>query len=245
MKGDVDMKKIAKIFVVVALASFSASLAHSQEVYTSNVVILLDASGSMDRTMRDARGKNVRRIDAAKSGIYEVLKQVPDTTNVGILALIAKDSTDYDKSRIWVYPLGKKDDAKLRKALELVEPYGNTPLGTFAKIGADRLIQERVKQHNSGSFKLLIATDGEANEEPSDRVDKYILDIISKGIRVDVIGVAMKSKHTLATNAHSYRRADDPASLTKAIKEVVLAEISPKVNPELAKELNDDVAGFP
>ncbi|MDP3026640.1 MAG: hypothetical protein Q8N63_02950, partial [Nanoarchaeota archaeon] len=46
-------------------------------------------------------------------------------------------------------------------------------------------------------------------------------------------------------NAHSYRRADDPASLTKAIKEVVLAEISPKVNPELAKELNDDVAGFP
>ena len=35
-----------------------------------------------------------------------------------------------------------------------------------------------------------------------------------------IIGVNMKSDHTLATKVHSYRRADDPSSLTKAFSDV-------------------------
>jgi hypothetical protein len=37
---------------------------------------------------------------------------------------------------------------------------------------------------------------------------------------VDVIGVAMNQRHTLATKVHSYRSANDPASLKRAMAEV-------------------------
>jgi len=233
------MKKIANIFIVVALA-FSASLLQAQDVYTDNVVIVLDASGSMDESMRDAQGKSVRKIDAAKSGIYEVLNQIPDTTNIGVLAFSARGIRSE-----WVYPLGKKDEAKLRKALEPVEPSANTPLGTYMKIGADRLLQEREKQYNYGSCRLLVVTDGEANNEPFDRVDKFTSEIKARGITIDVIGVAMKSKHTLATKVNSYRAANDPASLKKAVTEVFAEVSSKKEDGSIGEEAFDVIAPIP
>jgi hypothetical protein len=43
---------------------------------------------------------------------------------------------------------------------------------------------------------------------------------MARGIVTDVIGVDMKSQHTLATRAHSYRSAADDAALEQAIGEV-------------------------
>lgn len=233
------MRKIMASLIIAAVSiSLLASLTHAQDVYTDNVVIVLDASGSMNESMRDAQNNKVRKIDAAKTALYEVLKQIPDTTHVGVLVFSAGGIRDE-----WVYPLGKKDEAKLRKAINMPEPGDGTPLGTFMKIGADRLLQEREKQHNYGSYRLLVVTDGEANQEPSNRVDKYTLDIISRGITLDVIGVAMASKHTLATKSHSYRTANDPASLKKAIQEV-FAEVSVKDKSIFAGSEFDDLSGI-
>jgi hypothetical protein len=64
---------------------------------------------------------------------------------------------------------------------------------------------------------LLIVTDGEATD--AEKVEAYLPDILSRGITVDVIGVDMLDDHSLATKVHSYRRADDPASLTRALQE--------------------------
>jgi hypothetical protein len=91
-------------------------------------------------------------------------------------------------------------------------------LGRYIKIGADRLLQERAKQFGYGTFRLLIVTDGEAEDRTL--VDKYTPDVIGRGIRVDVIGVAMAANHTLARRVHSYRAAHDPASLRRALSEV-------------------------
>jgi hypothetical protein len=44
--------------------------------------------------------------------------------------------------------------------------------------------------------------------------------VIARGIKVDVVGVAMNQRHTLATRVHSYRSANDPASLQRAVAEV-------------------------
>ena len=48
---------------------------------------------------------------------------------------------------------------------------------------------------------------------------KYVPLILNRGITVDVIGVDMDGDHVLATKVANYRRADDPASLEKAIAE--------------------------
>ena len=83
--------------------------------------------------------------------------------------------------------------------------------------GADALLQLREKQVY-GSYRLLIVTDGEAND--AKLLSQYLPDVLSRGLIVDAIGVDMKQDHTLATRVHSYRRADDAQALSQAVQEV-------------------------
>lgn len=226
------------MLAILFIAALFTSQSYSEEVYTDNVVIVLDASGSMNDSMRDAQGNRVRKIDAAKTALHEVLKQVPPTTHIGLLVF---SSTKGDG--LWFYELGPRDDAKLKQAIDSIEPSDGTPLGTYMKVGADKLLQVREKQHNYGSYRLLVVTDGEANNERGSLVDNYTKDIISRGITVDVIGVMMKAKHTLATKVHSYRSANDPASFTKAVQEV-FSEISVKDKSVFEGSEFDDLSGI-
>jgi hypothetical protein len=91
-------------------------------------------------------------------------------------------------------------------------------LGRYIKIGADRLLEERAKQFGYGTYRLLIVTDGEANDR--NLVEQYTPEVLSRGLRMDVIGVAMDRDHTLATKVHTYRRANDANTLKQAIAEV-------------------------
>jgi hypothetical protein len=86
------------------------------------------------------------------------------------------------------------------------------------KKGADALLKQRRMQHGFGTYRLLVVTDGQANDQ--DLVDLYLPDVLSRGITVDVIGVDMAQDLALATQVHSYRRADDPESLVEAVKNV-------------------------
>lgn len=164
----------------------------------------------MGQMMRDNR---TRKMDAAKEAIKTVLQTVPASTQIGLLTFSARDSR-----QDWVYPLGPRNDAALLTALAPIQPGAGTPLGAYIKKGADRLLQERSTQYGYGTYRLLIVTDGEAQDK--DLVERYTPEAMARGITMDVIGVAMNSAHTLATKVHSYRRADDPASLRRAIQEV-------------------------
>jgi hypothetical protein len=201
-----------------------------------NVVIVLDASGSMKEAMGASR---MRKIDAAKTALKEVLKTIPQSTRVGVLVFSASNVQDP-----WVYPLGPRDDGKLSAAIDLPQPGGNTPLGTFMKMGADCLLQARKAQFGYGSYRLLVVTDGEANSEPAGLVDRYTPDIMSRGITVDAIGVRMAQRHTLATKVHTYRRADDPASLKQAIAEV-FAEVAKPVDDKTGEDVYQALLPIP
>ncbi len=187
----------------------------SAQAYHDNVVILLDASGSMSQPM----GSNsaMKRIGAAKTALKKVLTQIPESTHVGLLV--------FSKSvpKQWVYPLAARDDAKLVAAIDSMRPGGPTPLGAYMKTAADQLLEARKGQYGYGSYRMLVVTDGEASDEHL--VKAFTPEIVARGITMDVIGVDMKAKHTLANKAHSYRRADDPAALEQAISEV-FAEVS-------------------
>jgi hypothetical protein len=77
---------------------------------------------------------------------------------------------------------------------------------------------EARKQQIYGTYRLLVVTDGEANDP--NLVDAYLPDIQSRGLIMDVIGVDMGSDHSLATRVSNYRRADDDSALQQAISEV-------------------------
>ena len=184
-----------------------ASLAEIQ--VTDNVVVVVDASGSMGTPMG-----GMDRMAVARDALKQVLGQVPESTHIGILVFPRGG---------WVYPLGPRIENRLNAAIDSIQSGGGTPLGAYMKRGADVLLQARKKQFGYGTYRLLVVTDGEANDR--NLVEGYTPDIISRGVTIDVIGVDMASQHTLATKVHTYRSADDPDSLRQAITEV-FAEVS-------------------
>lgn len=173
-----------------------------------SVVIVLDDSGSMNEKMSGG----VRRIDAAKKAITIILKQFPVDTKLGLLLLNGDRAKNH-----WAIPLESLSVPQATRRVESVSADGGTPLGDRMREGADALMQLREKQIY-GSYRLLIVTDGEAND--AKLLSQYLPDVLSRGLIVDAIGVDMKQDHTLATRVHSYRRADDAQALSQAVQEV-------------------------
>jgi len=184
-------------------------------VYRDNVVVVLDASGSMGGKMG-----GVRKMAAAKTALKTVLNSVSDTTHIGVLVFSASNVQDD-----WIYPLGPVDKEKLEAAINRPEPYAGTPLGGYIKLGADRLLQARKAQFGYGTYRLLVVTDGEASDKAI--MEKHAPSVMARGINLDVIGVGMSATHSLAKMAHSYRKANDARSLERAVAEV-FAEVSAK-----------------
>lgn len=211
----------------VSAALWAVPLGQAQVQVTDNVVVVVDASGSMGAPMGGST-----RMSVAKDALKQVLEQIPDTTHVGILVFPRGN---------WVYPLGPRKESMLAGAIDSIQSGGGTPLGDYMKRGADALLKARRKQFGYGTYRLLVVTDGEAGD--ARQVEAYTPDIISRGITIDCIGVEMASRHTLATKVHSYRNANDPESLKQAISEVFAEVASGDAGPggENAFELIADL----
>lgn len=232
------MRQALNFFAFLSVTVLIVPAASAQDAeFVDNVVVVVDASGSMN----DSLG-NIRKMHAAKDAMKIVLTNLPDSVQVGVLVF---GSCCQD----WVYPLGPKDVAALVVSIDSINGGGGTPLGEYIKKGADRLLRQMKKQRGYGSYRLLVVTDGEAGDQRL--VDRFTPDVISRGIVMDVIGVGMRNDHTLATKVHTYRRANDPASLEKAVSQVFaevgnsgkddtgedLFEITESLSPEVAASL--------
>ncbi len=203
MKGH-EMKHVIPIAIAALFVAFAAPRSIAQDI----VVIVLDDSGSMNEQMRNGG----TRMEAAKSAIADVLKQFKRDTKLGVLLLNGSLSKEH-----WVIPLEPLSVEKSTRLVKALRADGGTPLGDRIREGADALLKMREKQI-FGNYRLLIVTDGEAND--ARLLAAYLPDVLSRGIIVDAIGVDMKQDHSLATQVHSYRRADDQAALQKAVEEV-------------------------
>lgn len=193
--------------LMVAAVLFAAPLWAGQ-----NIIVVLDDSGSMEEALRST--PDLTRMEAAKRALLTVLKRMADSspeTKVGVVLLNGSQNGN------WIIPLAVLNQDQASAAIQGVAPAGGTPLGEFMKVGAEALLSLREKEQY-GTYRLLIVTDGEATD--AELVDRYLPDILARGISVDVIGVDMAENHSLATKVHTYRRADDPASLEQAISEV-------------------------
>ena len=214
----------------VSAALWAVPLGQAQVQVTDNVVVVVDASGSMGANMA---GTGRDRMSVAKDALKQVLDQIPDTTHVGILVFPRGN---------WVYPLGPRKESMLAGAIDSIQSGGGTPLGEYMKRGADVLLDARRKQFGYGTYRLLVVTDGEAGD--ARQVEAYTPDIIARGITIDCIGVEMASRHTLATKVHSYRNANDPESLKQAISEV-FAEVASGDASQTGEDAFELIADLP
>ena len=207
---------ILLVWVTDLHRAFVSSLyAQETALHSENIVVLLDASGSMNETF--SSDANRTKLQTAKNALKSVLSKLPDDINIGLLIFSTSHSTP------WLYPLGVKESDRFLNAVAGVRANGGTPLGQYMKMGADALLAQREKQYNYGSYRLLVITDGKARD--AHLVDAYTPAIMNRQIRVDVIGVDMPEDHMLATVVDSYRRADNPEQLIEAVSKI-LAETS-------------------
>jgi len=174
------------------------------------VVIVLDDSGSMREIMkRDRRS----RIETAKRSLTKVIEQIRPETNLGLLLLNGAKASNH-----WYIPIGPVNEQEAIQRINMLRADGGTPLGEALRIASDELLLIRSKKIY-GTYRLIVVTDGEASDQVL--LDQYLPDILSRGIIIDAIGVDMRGDHSLATKVHSYRRADDQASLANAIEEIM------------------------
>lgn len=202
-------------------------------LHSDNIVVILDASGSMkDRFSSD---RTLTKMDAAKAALREVLAKVPADTHIGLLVFSGANVRND-----WVYPLGPVDMPRLMAAIDKPRPSGGTPLGKYIRLGANRLLEQREKQYNYGSYRLLVVTDGEASD--ARKVRQYTPEVLKRQLRIDVIGVDMKTDHMLATMVDSYRRADNPGELVAAVSQI-LAETTDDAGTDISsQEVFEDIA---
>lgn len=217
-----------RLITATVLALFAATaFAQTDSVYQDNIVLVVDSSGSMNDRLS---GSNETRMDHAKRAIIQVLRQVPEDTNVGILTF---EGT--------IVPLGPVDMTSISQRVNAIRPGGGTPLGEFTKTGADMLLAQREKQLGYGSYRLIVVTDGQAGDE--NKLDKYSAEVVARGIRLDAIGVDMRANHSLARTATSYREANDAASLNQAVAEV-FAEVGSGSGNVSADEAFNELSGL-
>ena len=215
----------------IYLTAFVLLVLASNVVADDFVMILLDTSGSTGEYMRTARKS---RLDVAKTALVDVLSKIPDTTKVGMLTFNG-----------WVCDLQPVNRAELANQVQSMRSGGNTPLYTNMAKAATRLLQEREKQGNIGSYKLLVITDGEATDDPTLHGIDVLKDILSRNVTVDVIGLEMKGDHSLKTQINgSYMKGDDPDSITQAVSKSV-AEVGSGTTRDASNEAFADIKDLP
>lgn len=132
-------------------------------------VVLMDVSGSMADSVRDANGADRRKIEVAREAARTLIGQFaayaaahPDEpVHVGLLEFSDRAPSPARE----VIPLSPADPVRAAEALEQLRPDGGTPIG-------DAIIAGKCALDRSGLTRrhLLVITDGENTEghEPED-----------------------------------------------------------------------------
>lgn len=174
--------------------------------YAENVVVVFDGSGSMNSSFQNGK-TNDTKLDIAKDALKLFVQRIPKDTKVGILLFSGHGSG-------WVtnIDLIPKD---IISRINNIKADGPTPLGHYMQIGANALLE--LRKNERGVPRLVVITDGEATD--NDLMEKVTLEIIARGISIDVIGVDLRN-HTLSKSVYSFRSALDADSLKQALSNI-------------------------
>ncbi len=178
---------------------------------TRNFYFVFDGSGSMkDPPPASAQGDhNVpSKIVGAKWAVNEFMKNVPKNVNLGLFVFDAHGERE-------VLPLGPNNRQKFLDDINAVQAKGGTPLGDAVGKGALALAKQYKRQLGYGEYKLIVITDGEAD----DRIENGITKAIKYNIPIYTIGFGIGPTHSLRKYSISYRSADSAKQVESALEQ--------------------------
>ncbi len=182
---------------------------------TRNFYFILDGSGSMSEAANRDCGGDQRfndKLEGAKWAVNKFLEHVPDNVNIGLYVF---DNNGKGEA----VPLGPANRRAFIEAVDKIESGGGTPLAQAIRFGADRLLQQYKKQLGYGEFRLVVVTDGKADDIP-----QAALYAAKYGVPIYTIGLCIGQDHPLRNFSVSYRAADNFAELSSGLQET-LAEL--------------------
>lgn len=140
----------------------------------SNLVFLIDISGSMDLP---------NRLPLLKSAFKLLVDNLREKDTISI---VVYGST----VGVWLPPTSGKEKAKIRKAIEELYPGGSTP-GQSGILSAYRLAKSQFIE--GGNNRVILATDGDFNvgQTSEEELEKLITSYQETGIYLTCLGVGM------------------------------------------------------
>ncbi len=140
----------------------------------SNLVFLIDVSGSMDMP---------NRLPLLKSAFKLLVENLREKDTVSI---VVYGST----VGVWLPPVSGKDKEKIRKSIEELSPGGSTPGESGIRTAFQLAKSQYIK---GGNNRVILATDGDFNvgQASEDELDKLITQHQQLGIYLTCLGVGM------------------------------------------------------
>lgn len=145
-----------------------------EKIPQSNLVFLIDISGSMDMP---------NRLPLLKSAFKLLVDNLRETDTISI---VVYGST----VGVWLTPTSGKDKVKIRKAIEELNPGGSTP-GQSGILSAYQLAKSQFIP--GGNNRVILATDGDFNIGVSseEQLEQLIASHKESGIYLTCLGVGM------------------------------------------------------
>ena len=165
-------------------------------------VIVLDDSGSMGED-----------IEPAKAAVASAIAAMADTDRVAVLAL----------NRGSVMPFEDADAARaaVTDALRPIRSNGGTPLTRSLQSASDLLAQEAARFRGFGTYRVIITTDGAANDDRA--LERAIQQLAAQTpIQVTTIGIGLSGRHVLSrSDLGSYVDVANIGALEAALQDAV------------------------
>ena len=189
-------------------------------VSSSKAALIVDASGSMLDT--DVDGGT--RMDAAKKAAHELVNDLPDSANLGLLAYgMRVSNAPEDHARgcqdiETLVPVGKLDRDLLNSKIDEMTPSGYTPIGSSLRAAAKEL-------GDDGERTIILVSDGIDTCAPPP-VCEVAKELAGEGFDLTIHTVGFKTDEEARAELECVARvsggdfleADDTASLAESLK---------------------------
>jgi len=181
------MRRFLPILVLALITISTGALAQETDDPPERALLLiLDASGSMDRV--DADG--VRLIDGAKQALLDLLDSLPDDVLVGLRVYGHRHPND-DRAigctdTELVVPIGPLDRVAMGDAIESFDAKGFTPIGLSLSEAAGDFPPD------AGTKAIVLVSDGEDTCAPPDPCD-VARGLFAEGVfvRIETVGLVL------------------------------------------------------
>jgi extradiol dioxygenase family protein len=211
------------VLALVFLLGINLSAQAEDDGTTRNVMLIVDASGSMKKAV-----DGEARMTAAKRVLAETLATMPPEVRLGLLAYGHRKAKDCKDMEL-VSPIGAEDAGTIAGRIQELNPKGETPIAASLEMAAKSFLAFK-GQENS----IVLVTDGIEECKGDPCAAAAAIKAAGLDLKVNVVGFTLKPEQRkliecVATETGgTYYDAKNGAALSTALASVAKAATKPK-----------------